>query len=131
MFLEYYSTLDFLNNLNDKTIFNMQVFDFTTLYTRLDLSVVDQNINGVIDLIFSDRNKYICVHKFDSNKYYFSKKEYNGYYTFNKTKLKEAVKFIINNTYIVFFRYSFKTDFRDTDGRKLEFFDSGSFSRMG
>ena len=50
------STLDFLNNLNDKTIFNMQVFDFATLYTRLDLSVVEQNINGVIDLIFSDRS---------------------------------------------------------------------------
>ena len=97
----------------------MQVFDFTSLYTRLDLSAVEKNINRVIDLIFSDRNKYICVHKFDNNKYFFSKKEYNGYYTFNKTKLKKAVKFIINNIYIVFFRYSFKTNFRDTDRRKL------------
>merc|ERR1711874_214296 len=75
---------------------------FHFLYTKLDLKEVEEMINEVIDLIFSERNKYICISKFDSNNCFFSKKKYNNYYNFNETDLKESVKFIIYNTYIIF-----------------------------
>ena len=96
------SSLQFLNTLNNNDVYNLQVYDFTTLYTRLDLVEVETMINEVVDLIFSDRNKYICISKADHNICFFSKKEYNNHYSFNKTDLKESVKFIIYNTYIVF-----------------------------
>ena len=59
-------------------------------------------INEVIDLIFSERNKYICISRKDNSNCFFSKKEYNNHYCFSASDLKEAVKFIIYNTYIVF-----------------------------
>ena len=55
------STLEFVNSLKDKSIFNTQVFDFTKLYTRIDFSVVEKVINGDIDRILSDRNLYILI----------------------------------------------------------------------
>ena len=96
------SSIQFLNILRNNEVYNLQVYDFTTLYTMLDLKEVEDMINEVIDLIFSERNKYICISKFDSNNCFFSKKKYNNYYNFNKTDLKESVKFIIYNTYITF-----------------------------
>ena len=74
----------------------------TTLYTKLDLCEVDLMIEEVIDLIFSERNKFICICKYDNNKCFFSKKMYDNYYCFDKSQLKSAVHFIISNTYIVF-----------------------------
>ena len=60
-FRSFNSTSEFVNSLKDKSIFNTQVFDFTTLYTRIDLSVVEKVINGDIDRILSDRNRYILI----------------------------------------------------------------------
>jgi hypothetical protein len=59
-------------------------------------------INEVIDLIFSDRNKHICISKRDCDTCFFSNKTYESRICFNREDLKEAVKLIIHNTYVVF-----------------------------
>ena len=92
----------FLDKIRNCEVYNLQVFDFTTLYTRLELSEVENMICEVIELIFSERNKYICISKYQADKTFFSKKEYNNHFCFSKEKLKEAVKFIIYNTYVSF-----------------------------
>ena len=102
MFWSIESSLDFLKKLRNTDVYNLQIYDFTTLYTKLDLREVDKMIWEVIDLIFSERNKYICICKYDNNKCFFSKKLYDNYHCFDKFQLKEAVHFIISNTYIVF-----------------------------
>ena len=96
------SSNEFLETLRTTDVHNLQIYDFTTLYTKLDLCEVDIMISEVIDLIFSSRNKYICICKYNYDQCFFSKKEYNNHYIFTKEKLKEAVSFIIHNTYIVF-----------------------------
>lgn len=96
------SSTQFLEKIKKIDAFNMQVYDFTTLYTNLDLEVVEGLMNGLIDLIFSESNKYICVSRFDE-KCFFAKKQYNGYLCFSSESLKKAINFILQNTYI---RYS-------------------------
>ena len=96
------SSLEFLKRLNALEIWSMQVFDFTTLYTSLDLKEVENALFGLIDLLFSSHNKYICI---GFQKSFFSKKKYRGYYSFDNQSLKHALKFIINNTFIAFGGY--------------------------
>ena len=96
------SSTQFLDTLKNNEVYNLQIYDFTTLYTNLDLCEVDNMIGEVIDLIFSERNKYICICKYDTDKCFFSKKTYDGYHIFDKDQLKEAVHFIVYNTYIIF-----------------------------
>lgn len=102
MFWSIDSSNDFLDAINKTDVYNIQVYDFTTLYTRLDLFEVENMINEVIDLIFSDRNKYICISKRDPNLCFFSNKTYDSHANFNQEDLKEAVRVIIYNTYVVF-----------------------------
>ena len=90
----------------------MQVYDFTTLYTNLNLEEVENFLSSLIDLIFSSKNKYICI---GYDKSFISAKKYNGYYTFDRGTLKDAVKFIINNTFIKFG----ETSQGYSDGREL------------
>ena len=96
------SSEKFLDKLRNCEVHNLQVYDFTTLYTKLELNEVEKMINEVIELIYSERNKYICIAKYDSSKCFFSKKLYNNHYCFDKEKLKEAVNFVIRNTYVIF-----------------------------
>lgn len=96
------SSSQFLNSIKGIDIYNLQVYDFTTLYTNLDLKEVEVMISEVIDLIFSERNKFICISNKDPNVCFFSKKAYNNHSCFDAEKLKEAVNFIIYNTYIIF-----------------------------
>jgi len=55
----------------------------------------------MIDLIFSNINKFVCVSKFEDNTF-FSKKEYNGYYCFDAVLLKKAIHFLLHNTFVSF-----------------------------
>ena len=93
------SSFQFINKLKNIDIQFMQVNDFTTLYTNLNLKEVENSLNSLIDLIFSSKNKYICI---GYDKSFISAKKYNGYFTFDKNTLKDAVTFIINNTFIKF-----------------------------
>jgi len=96
------SSSQFLDIIKDLDVYNLQVYDFTTLYTNLDLLEVELMINEVIDLIYSERNQYICISKKDNTTCFFSNKQYNNHYCFSADDLKEAVKYIIYNTYIMF-----------------------------
>ena len=95
------SSKQFLERLPRLEIFNMQVYDFTTLYTNLDLQVVQSLLFELIDLLFSNTNKFICVSLYKNNNF-FSKKEYNGYICFSADKLKTAITFILFNTFVCF-----------------------------
>ena len=99
------SSYEFINKLKGVDIHSMQVYDFTTLYTNLNLMEVENSLNSLIDLIFSNKNKYICI---GYKKSFFSSKKYNGYYFFDKQLIKDAINFIIYNTYIKFGHYILK-----------------------
>ena len=93
------SSMEFMDKIKKLEIWSMQVFDFTTLYTKLDLQEVISSLYGLIDLLFSPSNKYICI---GYRKSFFSKKKYKGYYCYDITTFKEIIRFIINNTFVSF-----------------------------
>ena len=97
------STEQFLDKLRKlKDIYSVQVHDFSTLYTNLDLKFVKEALVGMIDLIFNkDKNKFINISLFKGMQFFHNKK-YSGFFTFDKTMLKEAVFFILDNAYVVF-----------------------------
>ena len=95
------SSSQFLVKLQNTDLYNMQVYDFTTLYTNLDLTVVETLLFEMIELLFNNTNKYICISKFNDN-CFFSKKEYNGYHCFTAEQLQKAIHFLLNNTYVYF-----------------------------
>ena len=95
------SSAQFMQKLQSIDVFNIQVYDFTTLYTNLDLGVVEKLLSEMIDLLFSNTNKYICISKFE-DKSFFSKKVYNNYYCFDSEMLKKAIKFLLQNTFVSF-----------------------------
>ncbi len=99
------SSLDFIKKLNAVEIWSMQVYDFTTLYTNLELKEVENSLFGLIDLLFSSHNKFICI---GYQKSFFSKKKYKGYFCLDAPTLKEAITFIINNTFISFGHFILK-----------------------
>ena len=95
------SSTQFIQKLQNIDVFNIQVYDFTTLYTNLDLGVVEKLLSEMIDLLFSNTNKYICISKFE-DKSFFSKKVYNNYYCFDAVLLKKAIEFLLQNTFVSF-----------------------------
>ena len=96
------NSAQFLKKLNRlPNVFNLQVYDFTTLYTNLELEVVQHLLNEIIDIIFNTFNKYICVSQYKNN-CFFAKKQYNGYVCFSATNLKSAMQFLLQNTYVSF-----------------------------
>lgn len=95
------SSTQFIQKLQSIDVFNIQVYDFTTLYTNLDLGVVEKLLSELVDLLFSNTNKYICISKYE-DKSFFSKKVYNNYYCFDCELLKKAIKFLLQNTFVSF-----------------------------
>ena len=93
------SSEEFVEKLKDIDIWSMEVFDFTTLYTKLDLQEVINSLYGIINLLFSPTNKYICI---GYKKSFFSKKKYRGYHCFDNVTFKEAICFIVSNTFVSF-----------------------------
>ena len=96
----------------------MQVYDFTTLYTILDLQVVQSLLFELIDLLFSNTIKFICVSLYKNNNF-FSKKEYNGYLCFSADKLKTAITFILFNTFVCFGDQILRANERHFHGREF------------
>ena len=95
------SSAQFMERRQAIDVFNMQIYDFTTLYTNLDLAVVEELLSEIIDLLFNNTNKYICISKFTDN-CFFAKKEYNNYYCFTASLLKKAIHFLLQNTFVSF-----------------------------
>ena len=96
------SSTEFLDKLKCKEVWSMQVYDFSTLYTNLDLNEVKKSLFELFELLFSESNKYICIGLFKTKKSFFAKKKYNGYYCLDINEFKDAVEFILQNTYITF-----------------------------
>ena len=96
------NSIQFIEHINNLDLYNLQLYDFTTLYLNLDLGVIETLVNEMIDSIFNKSfNKYLCVEQI-GDRGFFSKKSYNGFLCFTAETLKEAVRFILNNTYISF-----------------------------
>ena len=93
------SSEQFLDRIKYLEIWSMQVFDFTTLYTNLNLQDVEKSLVGLFDLLFSLKNKYICI---NYCKAFFSKKKYNSFHCFDIALFKKAINFILQHTYISF-----------------------------
>ena len=96
------SSSQFLDRIKSLNIWSMQVYDFTTLYTNLNLQDVEISLFGLCDLLFSHKYKYLCVNHF---KAFFSTKKYNTFSCFNNTLFKNAISFILHNTFISFGGY--------------------------
>ena len=93
------SSSQFLEKIKNVQVWTMQVYDFSTLYTTLDLHDVENTLFGLCDLLFSSKHKYICVNSF---KACFSTKKRNGYTSFDLTLFKKAISFILHNTFVAF-----------------------------
>lgn len=93
------SSSEFLDRINTLEIWSMQVYDFSTLYTNLNLQDVEESLHELCDLLFKGQYKYICV---NTQKAFFARKKYNGFSCFDKDLFKKAISFFLNNTYVCF-----------------------------
>ena len=51
------SSSEFLDRINTLEIWSMQVYDFSTLYTNLNLQDVEESLHGLCDLLFKGQYK--------------------------------------------------------------------------
>ena len=100
------STDEFLSKIRNLKMHNVQVFDFSTLYTNLDQSDILKHINSLLDLIFNNSNrKYMCI-GFD--KTFLSGIKYAGYSVYDKKSFKAAIEFVVNEVYVTFAGHVFR-----------------------
>ena len=93
------SSFQFLHKIKNLQVWSMQVYDFSTLYTTLDLDDVEKTLFGLCDLLFSSKHKYICVNSF---KACFSTKKGKGFTCFDLPLFKKAISFVLHNTFVAF-----------------------------
>ena len=105
MFWSIKSSTEFLNKNDNIKASCIKVFDFSTLYTSLELNLVENAINKIIDMVFNEKYKYICIRKDES---FFSTKAYAGFQSITANKLKLAVKYVLCNTFVSFSNIVFK-----------------------
>ena len=96
-----------LRNINNPSA--VHTYDFSTLYTNLPLESVKDEIFELIDRYFdiNERkgNKYITLNHY-LNKSWFSSS--NTRNSFSREKLKEAIEYLLFNSYVKFGPYVFK-----------------------
>ena len=92
-------------------IYNAQVYDFSTLYTNLELEDVKTAMKGMLDLIFNEGSqKYLHISLYKKKSFFSKKASYSSYDTFKKETLLEAVYYILDNAYVEFGEYILKQD---------------------
>ena len=108
-FLSINSTNEFLTKLKClPEVWHARVYDFSTLYTKLNLESVKTNLFQLFDDIFNAyTRKFLCV-PYNKGSGFFSHKPYNSFYTFNKSLIKEAVNFVLFQTFTIFAGQCFK-----------------------
>ena len=100
------STLEFINKIQGRKVYNLQVFDFSTLYTNLNQLAVLQHLDALFELVFNSASrKFLCV-RYD--KCFFSGKTYQSYSCFDLQMFKDAVRFVVNEVYVSFGGFLFK-----------------------
>ena len=85
--------------LKTLVVHDIQVFDFSTLYTCLSLDMVKTDIFRVLDLVFSKSKTYICINYCNR---FFACKKYRGYNCLDIKYMKEALVYILDNTFVTF-----------------------------
>ena len=93
------SSQQFVKKLHSLEVWSMQIYDFSTLYTKLDLQDVETSLFHLCDLLFRSNNKFLCINPY---KAFFSTKKHNNCSCFDLTLFKKAITFILNNTYVSF-----------------------------
>ena len=99
--------IDKLNNINNPSA--VHTYDFSTLYTNLPLESVKEEIFELIDRYFdiNERkgDKYITLNHYLSKSWFSSLNSRNS---FSREKLKEAIEYLLFNSYVKFGPYVFK-----------------------
>ena len=92
-----------LSNLNGKAT-SLDAFDFSNLYTNFEHDEIIERLSWLIDLLLDNAGKErIVVHKNDHNVAYIDRDvDSNECWTFNRIELKNAISFLIKNTYVRF-----------------------------
>ena len=82
---------------------SINTWDFSTLYSNIPHGQLLINVNQFIDDIFRciKDKKYVCSST-NSKRAYFSRSRHIGVKSFDKDQLKEAVKYIVDNSYITY-----------------------------
>ena len=96
-----------LRNINNPSA--IHTYDFSTLYTNLPLELVKDEIFELIDRYFdiNERKggKYITLNHYLSKSWFSSSDTRNSY---SREKLKEALEYLLFNSYVKFGPYVFK-----------------------
>ena len=93
-------TTAFLDKLKLTSVYSVQTFDFSTLYTNLDQQQIEFHLNQVVDLVFNSSNrKFLCI---GWEKSFFSAKCYRGYRCFEIEQFKAAIRYILSEVYVSF-----------------------------
>ena len=99
--------IDKLRNINNHSA--IHTYDFSTLYTNLPLELVRDEIFELIDRYFdiNERkgDKYITVNHYLKKSSFSSSNNRNS---FSREKLKEAIEYLLFNSYVRFGPYVFK-----------------------
>ena len=100
------SSVDFLNKIETLKVHNIEVFDFSTLYTNLDQNEVKSHIFSLLDLVFnSSTRQYLCI---GFEKSFLSKIKYRGYDSFTIDSFKKAIEYIIDEVFVTFGGFAFR-----------------------
>ena len=95
-----------MNKIENLKLHNVQVYDFSTLYTNLDQNKVLAHLNDLFDMVFNSSNrKFLCI-RFDKS--FFSSKPYDSYQCFDVNRFKKAVHFIVSEVFVSFGGLLFK-----------------------
>ena len=99
--------LDKLKNVNNPS--SVYSYDFATLYTNLPLESVRDEIFELIDRYFDINlrkgEKYIALNRYLGKSWFSSSNSNNS---FSREKLKEALEYLLFNSYVKFGPYVFK-----------------------
>ena len=99
--------VDFLKTVNQRNAGrNIETYDFTTLYTKLDHNEILESINYVIDLAFKkSKYKYVSVYAKSAS---WSNSPRSSTLKFDVDSLKNSIKFLIENSYFSVGSLNFK-----------------------
>lgn len=92
------STKEFLEQIKGINFQNINTYDFSTLYTNLDLVDIKEALVKLINLIFGKRYTYICYNNY--NAYLTKIKPSSKYKYMDKIELIESLNILINQNYL-------------------------------
>lgn len=94
--------LECINKINKRrNAKQISTFDFSTLYTKIPHDKLLEVLFDVVDFVFKGGSRdYIVINKHDSASWSTKKKGHK--FAFDKSSLKEAIKFLLHNCFFSF-----------------------------